>query len=231
MKKILSLALIMCLIALSLTACGRGKLGDRYDKAQAENDQEMVEMLDEKIKNRNYDLVYWKLVDKYVESTQEDVNRDDEWQKVRYIFKCGTQRHNMTLDYEPLTNDKGESSKIPAYTQKVECVCGEMPAELFNGKSYTIDVGANYLEKNDYAGISADCWLYSDNDSVKITCNEGYAKGEIYAGDRGEGVRDSFNATFTLTAPEETTDDNEDFIIYFESTCGKTAYKYTWVSE
>jgi len=224
MKKSLFLLIIMSLVCLLLAGC----IGDNpykdseRAKAMAEGDMEKLKKLDDE----RFTSGYWNLEDKYIEKESEAVDTSDELQKVIYSFDCGTYTHTLTLDYEPLDVD----STIPAYKQKVICTLGEMPQDIDMGESVTVNVEAEYAEQNDYAGIATSCWLYSDTEKVQVTCNDGYSKGEVFAGDAGElGRHDKMSTSFTIKVPDNAqSNPGDQFIIRFESKCGITAFKYKW---
>lgn len=174
--------------------------------------------------NKKY-LGHWELNNTHVEDVREKVDNSDELQKVIYTFDAGTYDHCMTLNYEPLSNN----SKIPAYKQKCVCSCGEMPKTFVKGQSCKVDVIAEYVEQNEYAGIVNSCWLYTDNKYVKVTCNEGYKKDEIFAGDGANGHHDLMKASFTIEVPDDIED--EEFSINFETVCGTSVFDYKWVSD
>ena len=187
--------------------------------AKASGDTAKAEKLEEELKN----LGYWYHYRTDLVKVTESIDKSDELQKVIYTFNPGDNVHTMTLDYEPLSAD----SDIPAYQQKCVCTLGEMPTQLDKGQSYKVEVSCEYVESNEYAGISNGCWLESTNDKIKIVNNDGYTREDVYAGDRKSGRHDTLKTSFTIIVPE-LQDEVYSFDINFVSDCGITAYNYAW---
>ncbi len=225
MKKLFILFLLMISIIVGLTACTE-KGGEESDEIRAEikeaknkGDTAKVEELEEQLKNLGY--WYWYRTD--VLKTTPAVDKSDELQKVVYTFNAQDHEHTLTLDYEPLESD----SDIPAYQQKCVCTLGEMPTQLDKGQSYRVDVKCEYIDSNEYAGISNGCWLVSTDENIKIVNNDGYTREDLYVGERKKGRHDSLSTSFTITLPEFQ-GNAINFDIRFESDCGVTAYNYVW---
>lgn len=145
-------------------------------------------------------------------------------QKIVYSFDCTWYEHTMTLNYEPLTNDEGRSSKIPAYEQKCIWTCSEMPNTISSEKSVTITIEGKYTGKNEYGGISCPAWIYTDDERITITNSDGITKDKCTVGSYKEIQNDSLKTSFTFTVPDEVSN----FTIYFETTCGTTVFRYSW---
>jgi len=167
---------------------------------------------------------WWSLRARYTEDERETRNEDDELQKVSYVFEADLYTHALTLNYEPVSNN----SKIPAYTQKCVCTMDAFPDNASLGESITINLNAEYIGKNDYAGISDTYWIYSNDERVKIVNNDGYAKGDVFVGDSTAEARDTLKTSFTVTFPTELKETDNEFYIYLESYCGKSVFIYEW---
>lgn len=227
MKRVFLLFILISLICIFFTACEeKGNKDATYLKrkisqAEASGDTATAEQLKEKLST----LGHWFRDRVYMENITKPVDTSDELQKTIYSFDPNENVHTLTLDYEPISGN----SKIPAYQQKCVCTLGEMPFDLEKGQSYRVEVSCEYAESNEYAGISNSCWLESDNEAIKIVNNDGYTKGEVYAGEREEGRHDSLHTSFTITVPEEP--ETYNFNIKFISDCGETLYNYLWTDE
>ena len=227
MKRLIGVLLLMSMICIFLSACvekdnkDASTLRKEINQAKASGDTATVEKLEEKLKT----LGHWFQDNIYQDNITKPVDTSDELQRTVYSFYPDENVHTLTLDYEPLSGN----SKIPAYQQKCVCTLGEMPFDLERGQSYRVDVKCEYVESNEYAGISNGCWLVSDNDAIKIVNNDGYTKEQVYAGEREQGRHETLNTSFTITVPDEP--ETYNFNIKFVSDCGETVYNYIWTDE
>ena len=229
MKKVFLMVLLVSLMVVFCTACQEksnkdsSNLRKEIEEAKKSGDTELVEKLEEKLKN----LGFWLQYKTYEADIRQPVDESDELQKIVYTFNPRGNVHTMTLDYEPLDDDE---DAIPAYQQKCVCKIEDMPFELERGQSYRVNVTCEYVESNEYAGIANSCWLYSDEEKVKIVNNDGYSEGQVFAGEKKEGRHDNLNTSFTITMPE-LQEDIYNFDIKFKSDCGVTVYNYVWDDE
>ena len=200
-----------------------------YYKAVKNNDVEAVNKFRNE-KNNSHSWTYDS--NSGVKNVQAPIDKSDDMQKIVHSFNCSTYEHSRTLNYEPLTNSEGRSSHIPAYEQKCIWTCSELPEHLNNGDSITITLEGKYVGKNEYAGIIDNAWIYTNDERISITNNDGYTKENCFVGSGKEGSKESLNTSFTITVSDKD-DSKDDIEIYFETFAsttvfGTTVFRYQW---
>ena len=133
----------------------------------------------------------------------------------------------MTLNYEPLGDDEDESSKIPAYEQSCVWTCSEMPYNIYKDDSFTITIEGKYTGRNEYGGISCLAWIYTNDEDITITNNDGLTKDTCAIGNYKDIQNDTLKTSFTVSVPDAASE----FTISFETSCGTTDFVYRWEHE
>ena len=170
---------------------------------------------------------YWKLIESYIRNAQHDYVDEDELQKITYSYTVGTERHTFSLKYEPLDEDD-----IPEYEIRVLGECLGMPSWIEPGDRAQVSVEAYLTKESEYAALALSCWLYLEDDSGRVTlvCDDGYSKGDIFAGTGDKGRKESMSATFSLTVPEDDIANTEEFNVVFQTEIGESVFHYQWIS-
>ncbi|MCR5010465.1 MAG: hypothetical protein K6A91_05970 [Clostridia bacterium] len=226
------IALVLCIgLTLVLTSCDDNKPeGDRpYNANKMEQPEEKEPEPEGPHDPYDPNNGIWEMTGRYVARVTEDIAETDELQKITYSYDAAVSKHTFTMIYEPLDSDTDDETYIPSYTVKVSCICGSIAKEMLPGEVMTVKLEATYDLESEYGAIFARCWLSSDNDLVKVTCNEGYTREEFFAGETANGKHSSMTATFTVSMPTENIKDVETFSLLFESSAGVSSYDFQWV--